>query len=225
MLQLLIKSLSPAIAIILGVYSFRFMNTFFKLLFWQVLMYMFFFTMSYVVTNYQTAHHLNENNQWLFNIYLIIETVLLCIALFNYLNYQSKMPLYGMLSVLVTFYAVQTMLNGIYHYNKYSDIAACIALSAVSARILFNQFQYSKQLAQARPAIWAIVGLLLYFACSVPYIAMMDFLELHHPKLNTFLFRIINGFLANIRYLCLAIAFYLIRFNALKSPLNANTKP
>lgn len=224
MLQILIKSLSPAIAIVIGLYSYKYMDRFFRLLFWQVLFYLFLFSMSYVVTNYQIAHQMKENNQWLFNISLFFETILLTLALFKCLNKKSKILELTTLGLLMIFFLIQMALNGFYNYNKYGDIVECIFLTVLILNILYDLLNNSQHNNGSKPIIWALIGLLFYFACSIPYISLMDFLELNHPKLNTFLARLINGFLANIRYLCLAVSFYLIRRTPLNPSLNGNTE-
>lgn len=79
-----------AIALLLGLFSFRYMNFLYRIYFFQLVSYCVIFGMSYAVQN-----NSNHNNQWLFNLSMPIETGLLSWAAYVYFATDKKNISYG----------------------------------------------------------------------------------------------------------------------------------
>ena len=114
-------------------------------------------------------------------------------------------------------YTIFVYQNGFIFFSIYSFIAESLVITAVYALVLYEVMHHPGANKFRLPELWICIGLLLYFACNLPYFSVFDFLNQHHPKVSKVLFRIITDVFANIRYLCMAIGFWLIKQNSVSS--------
>ncbi len=79
MLQFIGNVFFISLALCIGIYVYRYMDMFYRLIFFQILIYAVVFTLSYVImiTSKQ------PQTQWLYNIHMFLETGLLFIAAFT----------------------------------------------------------------------------------------------------------------------------------------------
>lgn len=195
-------------ALIFGILAFRKSTSFFRTLFWQVVIWSLFYTASHVITLWQQAHHLPIDNQWLMNIHLILETgLLLAAARFILPASISNTFFIGGTVIVLIVASIQGSLIGFDNYLNLTDVAACLIISICYFTVFFHLHQQETTKAWLSPEKLVCVGILLYYVCSIPYVSMMHFLD-SFPKMNTFLYHLISDVLANVRYLLLAIAFY-----------------
>jgi hypothetical protein len=129
--------------------------------------------------------------------------------------------LIGAFSLFLIVFGIQVGNQGFEIYLNYADVAACIAITLVFSIVLYTFGQQTRISFWVSPEKWACLGILLYFACSVPYVSMMHYLEMKSPEVNTFLYYLISGVLANVRYLLLALAYWMIYRNAKKQRSNS----
>ena len=217
MLTLFVEISCISLVLFFGVLAFRKLDLFFRILFLQVVIWSLFYTFSHVITTYQQAHHLPIDNQWLMNIHLIVETGLLLTAAWIVLPKMLRTVLtIGAFSLFLLAFGIQVRGQGFGTYLNYADVAACIGITLVFSMVLYTFGQRTGVPFWESPEKWACLGILLYFACSVPYVSMMHYLEMNNPKVNTFLYYLISGFLANTRYLLFALACWMIYRNAKK---------
>ena len=199
------------LALVFGIFAFRFMDRFFRVLFLQVFVWSVFYGLSYLITSYQQAHQLPIDNQWFLNVHLFLETGLLLAAAWFVVPTLFGRPLIvGAFMLFSVVFVLQAWTESIRIYLNYADVTACLVLTIVYSMVLYTFSQRSKQPLWRSPEKWACLGILLYFACSVPYVSIMNYLQEHHPTVNTFLYYLISGVLANLRYLLLALAFLMI---------------
>jgi len=195
-----------SLAFLAGLISWKKLNPFFKVLFLQVLVWILCYSLGNVITLQQQANNQPIDNQWLMNIHMVLETGLLLWAARLRANESKNGVLVyigGICFVIV--YSVQISVCGFYKYLHYADLTECIVITLVFAPILFASPAGKTGLA-LRVACFA---LLIYFACSVPYVSLMNYLQLHSPKLNSMLYHLISDVLANVRYALVAVAFVL----------------
>ena len=217
MLTLFTETSCLSLAVFFGVLAFRRMDRFFRVLFLQLVIWSLFYLCSHGITIWQQENHLPIDNQWLLNVHLIIETGLLLMAAWFVLPEMLRSPLtFGAFSLFLLVFGIQAMNLGIGTYLNYADVAACIVITLVFSVVLYHFGQQTNAPFWSSPEKWACLGILLYFACSVPYVSMMNYLERTNPQVNTFLYYLISGVLANIRYLLLALACWMIYRNAKK---------
>ena len=193
-----------SLAFLGGIISWKKLSPFFKALFIQVVVWIAFYSYANLITIQQQANHQAINTQWLMNIHLVLETgLLLWAARFMYAKTNDRWFLVlGAIGFTVV-YISQVALNGFLHYLHYADLTECIVITLVFAPVLFNSPAGKTGL----PLRIACVALLIYFACSVPYVSLMNYLQQHSPKLNSLLYHLISDILANVRYALVALAF------------------
>jgi hypothetical protein len=217
MLTLLTEISCISLALFFGMLVFRKLDRFFRILLLQVAVWSFFYTGSHAITLYQQAHHLPIDNQWLMNIHLILETGILLTAAWFVLPEMLRTVLsIGAFFLFLIVFGVQAGNQGFGTYLNYADVTACIGITLVFSVVLYTFGQRTGIPFWVSPEKWACLGILLYFACSVPYVSMMHYLEIKNPAVNTFLYYLISGVLANTRYLLLALAFGMIYRNTKK---------
>lgn len=211
MLTLFTEILCLSLAILTGILAFRNMNNFFRILFLQVVIWSLFYAGSHAITLYQQAINQPIDNQWLLNIHLILETGLLLMAAWFVLSktFRNFIIMGGFLFFL-TVLGIQGWKQGFDVYLNLADVAACIVITLVFSMVLYTFGQQGHKRLWKSPEKWACLGILMYFACSVPYVSMMGYLQTENPEVNTFLYYLISGVLANIRYLLLALAFWML---------------
>lgn len=210
-------------ALVVGFYNYRYLNRFAKILFLQLVIWIVVYLISYVITNYQRAHHISQNNQWIFNINMLIETTLLLFSARCF--FISEKNLFYLSMVYVAFLSVftfQIITHGLSDYSSLSDLFESAIFTALFSFILYKLFHEKMKFWFNVPDIWISIGLLFYFACSVPYIAFFDTLEAAPASLSKNLFRIIIDFLANIRYWFFAMGLYLSRSYFFEQKLHQN---
>lgn len=214
MIQIINEIISVLISFVLGVFVFRYMSPFFRLIFFQLSVWMVFYFFSYLITGYQKANGLEMNNQWFMNIHIYIESTLLhCAAFFAFTSKTIKRLSLLSFTLFTAIYVTQIYFNGFSLFLNYADVAEGICITFLYMLLLYNFFMHRNEHWWMVPEIILCIGILLYFACSVPYIAMLHYLQTHYPEENNILFRFINDVLANVRYLFVGISFWLLRRN------------
>lgn len=79
--------------------------------------------------------------------------------------------------------------------------------------VLFYRLVHSVDNMNRTAELWMCTGLIIYFACNLPYFCFMNYLNENYLSVSEILFRIITDVLANARYYCLAIGFWLLLKN------------
>ncbi len=185
-------------------------------MFTQLWVYLIAYFASHIVLSWQKIHHLPLDNQFVMNIHMIPETTLILAASYYYFKNPWKKKLTVVLwSIFILTWIVQVLLTGIMNYFHYADLTACFIISVTSVLALYEAFLNAEVAWRSQPEVYICIGLLAYYASSVPYIALMVYLQ-KYPDLNEYLFVVINGVLGNVRYLGATIAFWLIAKNKLK---------
>lgn len=221
MLTLFTEISCITLAIIFGMLAFRNMDRFFRVLLLQVMVWGAFYGFSHIITNWQQANHVPIDNQWLLNIHMVIETGLLLTAAWFVLPEMLRKGLtFGAFLIFLIVFVMQAGNQGFGSYLNYADVTACIGITLVFSVVLYT-FDHRTASFWRSPEKWACLGILLYFACSVPYVSMMRYLESTNPEVNTFLYYLISGVLANVRYFLLALACWMIYRNAKKQTSNS----
>ncbi len=211
MLTLFTEILCLSLAVLTGILAFRHMSSFFKILFLQVVVWSLFYAGSHMITLYQQSINQPIDNLWLMNIHLIIETGLLLAAAWFVLPKAFRTWLLaGAFLFFLAVLGIQIWKQGFDEYLNYGDVAACLAITLIFSILLYTFGQQTRVRLWKSPEKWACLGILMYFACSVPYVSMMNYLQTESPAVNTFLYYLISGVLANIRYLLLALAFWVL---------------
>lgn len=218
MLTLFTEILCISLAVLFGILAYSHLGSFLRLLVLQVIIWSFFYTGSYLITWYQVWNNKPIDNQWFMNIHMLVETGLLLIASRFALpkTLRTWIPV-GAFSLFLSVLLFQVWKQGFGVYLNYADVTACILLTWVFSLVLYRFGRQENTAAEK----WACLGILLYVACSVPYVSLMHYLQHKNPAVNTFLYYLISGVLANIRYLTLALACWMV-YRAAKNKIQTN---
>lgn len=208
------ESIALLVALFAGLLVFKHLNFLWRLLWLQAFLYFIVIITSYAVTLYQRDHHIPYNNQWVYNISMLIENTLLFFVASKYL--EKRIHKMALLLMILPFYLVfccQFYMNSFLTFANYAYAVSGISVSMLYSIVLYFYFTNKNVRVFRSPEIYMSIGLVLYFACSVPYISLFAYLQKYFPHLTIFLFDYIIDFLSNLRYVLLALAFLLFRFN------------
>lgn len=217
-IQIINEILCPLTAFALGLLACREMKSFHRYLFFALLFWIILYVMSYNITITQKHQGTSPDNQWLFNLNTLVECSLLTFAASLYLGKRFNV----LVVVLYVFFFVSFLVGLLFvsfmKFNNYLYVAEALLMVVLYLIILYKTYnEPSIPRIMKNPDFWISAGLLVYFTCSIPYFSLFSYLNEKHPYLSGKLFSLITDVLANVRYLCLAIAFWLIRWNSSKT--------
>lgn len=195
----------------MGTISYKKMTPFGRILFYQVVSWVIIYGLSNYITKYQKWHNLPRNNHWLFNINILIECSFLTFAAYYYLKKTNRSGVLFLYGFFFISYILIMYFKSFSEFNPYAYLFECLLVTALYSLVLYNYFNSDLQHQSQPIVVWVSIGILLYFACNVPYFSLFDYLNRQHPEISSKLFAFITDILANARYLCLAIGFWLIR--------------
>lgn len=217
-IEYLNETLCFVIAFVIGLSIYKTMTPFYKALFWQLLCWIVIYLISHIVTKYQKWQDLPRNNQWVFNLSIFIETSLLALAAYLYFKDKLKQRMIILLYALfMGIYLASVYIKGFNAFLKYAFISECFIILILYTRILYSHFYINIKVSS--PEFWISTGILVFFAGNLPYFLLFDYLNSNHPKLSLLFFNIITDVLANVRYLLLAVGFWILRRSNLNQAL------
>jgi hypothetical protein len=197
------------IAFIVGAFSFKRLNVFYRMVFLQIIVFALVYWLGYLITQFQDENNLPKNNTWIYNLYFPIECALLAYA--GSLYFKSKKLTYiitiSYCIVLISF-AWQVSIQGIHLLANYAVALEALLLVGLYLFILYHKFGDANFTSLRSSEFWLSIGIVLYFSCIVPYFGMMNYLNEVNPELSLTFFTVINEGLSNIRYLFTAVAFW-----------------
>jgi len=203
--QIINESLSLVIAFILGIRVYSSMNMFSRLLFFQLCGWLLFYCLGHLVTSLQPEG--NKNNHFIYNISLVFETTLLLLSAGIILKTRFKYLLILAFCGFTTIYLLHMYSQGIHVYALTADIYSSLVFSFIFTFVLYRLF-LNESSPFFMPEFWMILGLLIYFACSIPYLSFFSFLGKQEKLKSLGIYHFINDNLSNIRYIMLAIGFW-----------------
>ncbi len=195
--KLIIDLSTTLLAAGIGLVLYRNLRSFHRLVLWQVLLYLVTDIFAITVPVY---------NVMAFNVLIIMETALLTWAGALVLKTDIR-PRWFVFAWLLFFavYVYDHLFTGGFYYH--AAITQGLLLTVVYLLVLWKGLHlrvtdYNK---------WSVnllaLGMVLYYACSVPYLSLMFKVQRVDPVLNRTLFQYIIVLLASLRYLLIAIAF------------------
>ncbi|MBL0910906.1 MAG: hypothetical protein IBJ09_00930 [Bacteroidia bacterium] len=204
-----------------GLFAYRRMGRFFRIVYAQGLVWIAFYLLLFFLGRYCSEDGQPFQNQRLLNIHMLLECSLLMWASLSRLKalwQKSLVP--ALFLIFLCIYLLQGITGGFGSYLNYADVSECIALTLLYSMVLYNLLHQRRQHpGETLPGLLLCSGLLLYFAGSVPYIALLHYMEKYSPGYNALLFDAISNGLAFIRYTLCALAFWQLR----RSPLTLKT--
>lgn len=217
MIQIIIKELSSVIlSCAMGVYAYRYMNLMHRIIFFQIFSYLAIYIISFAITLRQQYYMLPLNNQWIYNVSMPIEAGLLTWAGYEYFkSFKESFLLWIGYAVFLLLFVSEIIIKGPLIFSNHGYIAESMLLLVIYLIILYTQFREENTSLKRLPDLWIALGIIIYFGGIVPYLSLIHYLDLHHPIVSNYLYSIITVGLANLRYIFVAIGFWMIRRNAL----------
>lgn len=195
--QILMDLSTTILATLVGLLAYRKLPAFYRILFFQALAYL-------IIDSYASTYTHNAKS---YNIETVIEVSLLFLASIIYFKMKSsRFLLSGLFLIFLSLFAFD-----IYHFPNdlayHAYIVAGIAITGIYLSILFFHFLGKKDNYSTPALVLTCLGIVIYFACSIPYLSMMYDLQEQSPQSNKDLFNIIIVALSRVRYLLVALAF------------------
>lgn len=203
-----ISLLSVLIACVFGIISYNYNGIFLRAIF-----YMTFFSLVVEVTG-ETLGIMYRSNIWLFNLYLLPNTLLTGIAgtyLFN--KVLNKYLIRIGLLIWSIFWFIQLYTNGIAIFANRAFLFGGLLLIVVYLVSLKNLF-VSTTVFYKQPEFWVAIAVIVYYACNIPSFGLINYLISHHDFAATNLYYI-NNILSIFYYSLISYSFYLCRKQAM----------
>lgn len=198
---------------IAGIRSYRALTTFQKTIFVQLCVWVFFFIGAHAIIIRMKTLGLQPNNHAWMNMNLLAETFILLIAVrYVWSNRVFRRSAYIAMAVFVLCFAAEVIQAGIGVYASYTDTVAGFMHAAFYGVALFVSFSKA-DLWWRNPDVYICFGIFAYFTCLVPLMSAFSYLLAAFPATIKTLFNLINTTMANMRYLLVAIGFWLARNN------------
>jgi len=198
---------------VLGYVYYSKLSTFFKLLLIQSSIALFFILAALSHHYYYLSRGQKVINTWIMNGQLLLEMEITFLAFWQVLIARKIRVLVIIANVLfLTVYFWQLSYQGLNEYVNWADLTACIFFT-VLATIAFYKFSFESVTAWWKsPEIWATLGLLIYFAGSVPFISMNNYLRTNYFEIWSFVYHYIAVTLGLMKYAFLLISFIILYF-------------
>ena len=136
---------------------------------------------------------------------------------------KSRNLLLLFFSLFVIIYLIDIIfITGIAGFAHHASIMEGILLTGIYITILYFQLDQNTNAFENRSIIFICLGIIMYFAGSVPYLSTLFYFQKLDPRLNLKLFESIIVVLAHVRYVCLTLGFYLAGKNV--SIINSNRR-
>jgi hypothetical protein len=205
--QIVLDLFTALLASAIGLIVFRRLNLFYRLLLLQVIIYV-------VIDSIASAIGLisknTYNNSWLYNVLIFIETSLLFAAAQAYFKSDTskKVLLLFFGCFLIVFFADVFYLTDFRNFAYHAAITEGLFITGIYITLLYFQFMKKAHIFLTAPIILASVGMVLYFAGTIPDLCLVTYFQKIDPHLNQELFQNIVVVLGDVRYLFIALAFW-----------------
>lgn len=210
LVEIVIESFGAVVAGIVGFVTYRRLNSFYRSLFIQLLTWLILYLVSYVVTEYQRYTRATGNNHWVFNLNILFETLFLLVAARNFfIGIFMKRVILIFVAVFIFVSMILHLRGDFLTFNVPVYILESILVILIYTYLLFKCFYEIFTEETRRSEIWSSVGIILYFGCNLPYFSLFHFLNTHYINMSITLQDHITDVLSNIRYLLLAIGFWM----------------
>ncbi len=201
------------IALAFGMYALKYMNLIYSIFFFQLLTYLLIIILSYIA---ELIPNMNHNNQWVYNLAMPVEAGFLCMAGYEYFRTDRKKWLvWGGYFIFLGVFLFEIIIKGPLVFSNHGYVAEGILLVVLYLSVMYVQLTTQNNTWRTSPEVWISLGIVIYFSGVVPYFSLFNYLQLYYPKINLYLFRFVNIELSNVRYVLLAVGFWLIRRNAI----------
>ena len=194
-----------AVVMVLGLIGYRRLPLFFKLIWWQVIASVFNYSMGQLLAHYFKV------NQATYNVYIVIEALLLVLAGFYVLkSTKFRQARMWLLLLIIVVFVGQVLISGIGTLANYALCIYSIMIAGVYLLVLFQAIDRRREEKHANAIILVGLGIVICFACNAPYWAMFNYLNETYMEISTLLYNYVLNPLSNLRYLMVALGFIVL---------------
>lgn len=209
--QVIYEAMSLIVATVMGVACYGCMSDFARGLFVQLIVWDIFYLGSYIITWRLQGAGLLPDDQWWVNGHMPFEMGLLSVAAILFFQQRSITVFITGLYVLFLLILLQQMhQSGPLEFANYAYTVGSIFISFVYLLMLYKCVTTTDSW-RAMPEFWMILGVVIYCACTIPYVSVLNYLITHQMSVAKLMFNCIVDVLANVRYFLLAYAFWMFR--------------
>lgn len=211
-MNLIIEFGPQSIALLLAVFQLNKLSLAYKFIFLQLCL-----TIVTDALALWSKNHINTNES-IYNVYVIIEMVLLSFAIYNSIdNVRFKKLIQYTTGAFVPISIIAMIFNNINELNYPILIFSFLSIAFFNLYFIIHP-KTEKSLFRNAMMIIAI-GHVIYFLGVTPYFVGRHLLIEAYPQIAHVLFSYINMSLAAIRYLCIAVAFGILLMNNKRSEI------
>ena len=134
---------------------------------------------------YYIFKHLHKSNQWLFNIYIIIEVWLLGMSAIYLINNHKIKKSFFLLLIINTIVWIFTIAsNSIYLFATISMVCGSSIITLMYIIVLYSNSLFTGEKIIKQPVFWLCISTILYFGCDIPYMGLYNYITKHLPNLG-----------------------------------------
>lgn len=149
-----------------------------------------------------------QNNTWVFNIYMLLEMVLLGIAGSLFLERSIRVYPLFVFGIMLILWMVNAFISDFDKLFNWFFVSSSALIIVLYVFILFKNLLFKKKRLFKEPLFYLCFSSILYFASVIPLFGLINYLIIDNITIATQLFYI-NISLVILRYTLIAIAFYL----------------
>ena len=155
------------------------------------------------------AVELQQNNAWVFNIYLLVEVYLLTFSAFFILKNEHAKKIILMSLVVITAHWLYALGNNdFFSLFNWFFVFSAFFIVVIYTVVLFNKAVFQNQKILLHPLFILCIAHIIYFACIIPLFGILNNLFINDMVAAQKLY-VINHVVNFLRYSLVALAFYL----------------
>lgn len=195
---------TKTIALFLGIRLWRILPTAYRLVFLVTLI-----SLVLEIVGKYIATVLHQDNVWVFNIYALVQTIMLGIAGLLYADKTlSRKIIFALLVVLTCFWVMYAINQNIDKLFNWFFVSSAIAMVITYIIVLLDNSLFKQQRIFTQPLFLISISYIIYFGSTIPLFGVMNVLVETDMHVASALFKI-NQVANIICYALIAIAFYL----------------
>jgi hypothetical protein len=213
----LIVRLVLSVAFVSGLYTWRYLPEFLRWLFLQLLVWISIYVLGhFFMVKIEVAAENVKTNSHIYNLGFGLEILILLKAIHVYFKkYIPSLVFWILATFCIVCQLIEFLFMGIFEPHLYSYSLEGLIISGFVSVLIYQQFHSFSSMYRSA-YICVCLGLLLYFVVQIPYVSVLAKLNKQNQNISGGLFRLIVKNLADLRYLLLALSFWLARKAALK---------
>lgn len=157
------------------------------------------------------------NKYYLYNSYLLSELFITSLTAYFLLKKTLiKKATYITLPLLLISWSSEVFLHQCKNFATITFLLSSVLFLGMFIVILYH-YGTTQLLPAKQPAFWVCISMIVYYGCNIPIFSFIDYLIVNHHGNPEVLYTVINNSVSILRYMLLAVAFFLI----LKKPLQS----